>query len=76
MTSCDHGDVSQSGIGRRDFLRGAIAAGAGLAAHVAGSAHGAEANLERRNEKPGIVYRRLGRTNFAVSALGVGGVVL
>ncbi|HUU93784.1 MAG TPA: aldo/keto reductase [Phycisphaerae bacterium] len=76
MASPQHPDPKQSGIGRRDFLRGAVAAGAGLAAHVAGRAHGAESDLERRNEKPGIVYRRLGRTNFAVSALGVGGYIL
>ena len=76
MTSCDHGDPKQAGIGRRDFLRSAVAAGAGLATGLAGRAHGAEANLERRNEKPGSVYRRLGRTNLAVSTLGVGGHIL
>ncbi|MFO8013488.1 MAG: 4Fe-4S dicluster domain-containing protein [Phycisphaerae bacterium] len=68
-------DDSRGGLGRRDFLARAAGVGLGLAAGAAGAAAGS-APLEKRNEADGIVYRRLGRTNFAVSALAVGGVVL
>jgi predicted aldo/keto reductase-like oxidoreductase len=63
-------------IGRRDFLARAAGVGLGLAAGAAGASAAGSAPLEKRNEVDGIVYRRLGRTNFAVSALAVGGVVL
>jgi len=64
---------------RREFLKHAAAVGAGLAASVAqkaGAEAKPEAKLERLNEKPGIGYRRLGRTNLAVSALTFGCIKL
>jgi uncharacterized protein len=36
----------------------------------------AEPKLERRNEKPDIVYKRIGRTNLALSTIAFGGVEL
>jgi hypothetical protein len=72
--------VGGAGIGRRDFLKHAAMLGAGLAAGAAGRGAGAapaaESKLERRNEKPDIVYVRLGRTNLAVSALVFGCIKL
>jgi len=56
---------------RRQFLRTA-AAGVGAAALVpslARAAGGAEADLEHRLERPGMTYRRLGRTNLNVSRI-------
>ncbi|MEA3368135.1 MAG: aldo/keto reductase, partial [Planctomycetota bacterium] len=56
---------------RRQFLRTA-AAGVGAAALVpslAWAAGGAEAALEHRLERPGMTYRRLGRTNLNVSRI-------
>jgi len=72
---------------RRQFLKHTASLGAGVAAGLApGSASGAsvarrmEAKppakppLERRNEQPGLLYKRLGRTNMRLSALSFGGV--
>jgi predicted aldo/keto reductase-like oxidoreductase len=69
-------ETIRASMGRRSFLARAAAFGAGVAAGVAARADGAEVKLEHRNRLPGVVYRRLGRTNLAVSALGFGGVVL
>ena len=55
---------------RREFLRRAAAAGVGL---VALPAAGAEPKLDRRNERPGMKYARLGRTNMVVSRITHGG---
>ena len=58
---------------RREFLR---CAAAGIGAAVVGSGlsrtFAAEPNLQRRNERPGMVYVRLGRTNLAVSRIAHG----
>ena len=60
---------------RRKFLRcaaagiGAAVVGGGLSRTLA-----AEPNLERRNERPGMAYVRLGRTNLAVSRIAHGSV--
>ncbi len=58
---------------RRDFLR--LSGAAGLAAALAQKADGAadDAAGEWRNKRPGISYRRLGRTNFMVSEIISGG---
>jgi len=70
---------------RRRFLKGAAALGAGSVALPSArraravateSAAASKPKLERRNEQAGIVYRRLGRTNFRVSALSIGGLGL
>jgi predicted aldo/keto reductase-like oxidoreductase len=66
----------RDGIGRRDFLARAAGVGLGVAAGAAGASAAGPDPLEKRNAVDGIVYRRLGRTNFAASALAVGGVVL
>ena len=58
---------------RREFLRRAVA-GAGAAAlggGLSGAAAG-EPGAERRNERPGMTYARLGRTNLMVSRIGHG----
>ncbi|MBM4019260.1 MAG: hypothetical protein FJ288_13215 [Planctomycetes bacterium] len=74
--SSGHGNGPE--MGRREFLRSAAMLGAGLAAGAAGRAAqaAAEAKLEHLNEKPDIVYRRLGRTNLATSALVFGCIKL
>jgi len=69
-------DRDRNGLGRRDFLARAAGIGLGLAAGAARAPAANSGQLEKRNETAGIVYRRLGRTNFAVSALAIGGVVL
>jgi len=69
-------DRDRNGLGRRDFLARAAGIGLGLAAGAARAPAADSGQLEKRNETAGIVYRRLGRTNFAVSALAIGGVVL
>jgi len=55
---------------RREFLRFAAA---GIGAAVVGGGlsptFAAEPGLERRNERPGMVYVRFGRTNLAVSRI-------
>ena len=58
---------------RREFLRRAVA-GVGAAA-LGGGLSGAAAGqqgLERRNERPGMTYARLGRTNLMISRIGHG----
>ena len=72
----DSDDARREDMGRRDFLARAAGVGLGLAAGAARASAADTAQLEKRNETAGIVYRRLGRTNLAVSALAVGGVVL
>jgi len=69
-------DASRDGLGRRDFLARAAGVGLGLAAGAARLSAADAPPLEKRNATDGILYRRLGRTNFAVSALAIGGVVL
>jgi predicted aldo/keto reductase-like oxidoreductase len=69
-------DVSRNGLGRRGFLARAAGVGLGLAAGAARAAAADAPPVEKRNAADGILYRRLGRTNFAVSALAIGGVVL
>ncbi len=63
-----------SGMNRRDFLH--TAAGAAIGASALGANAAADKDeakkLIRRNEKPGMTYRRLGRTNFACSRLAAG----
>ena len=55
---------------RREFLRrGAAAAGAAAVAGRAPGGPAAEPKLERRNERPGMRYARLGRTNLMVSRI-------
>ena len=68
------------GLGRRDFLKRAAAMGAGLALGVTRRAKADEASAatssERRNERPDVTYRRLGRTDLMVSALTFGSIKL
>ncbi len=77
------------GMNRRAFLRGTASVGAGVAASLAAGAPAAGAaarhgndepatrpKTESRNVQPGVVYRRLGRTNLMLSALTYGGVRL
>ncbi len=55
---------------RREFLRrGAVAAGAAMAAGRLPSALAAEPKLDRRNERAPMTYARLGRTNLMVSRI-------
>jgi aryl-alcohol dehydrogenase-like predicted oxidoreductase len=65
------------GLGRREFLKGSLAAAAGVAASSHGSAAaappGAVPAPEWRNRQPGMKYRRLGRTGFMVSEIVFGG---
>jgi predicted aldo/keto reductase-like oxidoreductase len=70
---------------RREFLKRTASVGAGVAAGLAGARGaaadktppaGAKPPLERRNATKGIIYKRLGRTRFMVSALSFGGVQL
>jgi len=68
--------ASPSALDRRGFMVRAAGLGLGLAAGAAGTVRAAAPQLETRNQVEGNVYRRLGRTNFAVSALAIGGVVL
>jgi len=63
---------------RRDFLRGAAAAGClaagGGAIDGLAEAPAAKPKLDRRNERAGMKYARLGRTNFMVSRITHGGL--
>ena len=57
---------------RRDFLRhAALATGSIALPAIAGEAR--QEKLERRNERPGMKYARLGRTNLMVSRITHGG---
>ncbi len=56
-------------IGRREFLAGAASA----ATILSGAAAGAPPDAEWRNRQSGMTYRRLGRTGFMVSSIGMGG---
>ena len=58
---------------RREFLRhAAAAAGATVVGSRAPCALAAEPKLERRNERPGMTYARLGRTNLMASRIAHG----
>lgn len=59
------------GLPRRDFL--AISAATALSAVIPGSSKAAPADGEYRNRQPNMTYRRLGRTGFMVSSIGMGG---
>lgn len=65
-----------SDMNRRDFLQTAAGAAIGasaLGASAAGAAQKVDPKkLIHRNEKPGMTYRRLGRTNFLCSRLAAG----
>jgi len=73
---------------RRAFLKRSATVGAGIAGALAGETLAqaadkkdakkppAKAKPEQRNAKPGVVYKRLGRTNFMVSTVSFGGVGL
>jgi aryl-alcohol dehydrogenase-like predicted oxidoreductase len=55
---------------RRQFLRCAVAGvGAAMVGGGWSRALAGEPQLERRNERPGMAYARLGRTNLAVSRI-------
>ena len=55
---------------RRQFLRAAAGLGAAaLVPSLARPSAGAEADIEHRLERPGMAYRRLGRTNLNVSRI-------
>jgi len=56
---------------RRDFLVGSAAAA--VSAALPGGASAAPAGAEWRNKQSGMTYRRLGRTNYMVSTVGMGG---
>jgi len=58
---------------RREFLRRAALAGAGVVGLPGIAAEPGERRLERRNERPGMKYARLGRTNLMVSRIAHGG---
>jgi len=73
-------------LARREFLKATASLGAGVAAGIAaggdagasvtrpaGGKRDANPRPETRNVREGIVYNRLGRTNFMVSALSFGG---
>ncbi|MCP5115245.1 MAG: aldo/keto reductase [bacterium] len=60
-----------AGIDRREFLVG-TAATAVSAVYSRGAA-AAPADVEWRNRQSGMTYRRLGRTGFMVSSMGMGG---
>jgi len=55
-------------IGRRQFLTGAAAT-----ATLTAASSGAPPDAEWRNKQSGMTYRRLGRTGFMVSSMGMGG---
>jgi aryl-alcohol dehydrogenase-like predicted oxidoreductase len=56
---------------RRSFLVGSAAAAATVV--MPESAGSAPADVEWRNKQAGMTYRRLGRTGFMVSSVGMGG---
>jgi aryl-alcohol dehydrogenase-like predicted oxidoreductase len=58
---------------RREFLAAAAGATALAAAAPAVAAADAAPNEEWRNKQPGMRYRRLGRTGFMISGMGIGG---
>ncbi|MBM3726004.1 MAG: aldo/keto reductase [Acidobacteria bacterium] len=62
-----------SSLGRREFLT--LAGAAALEAAIARKADAAPASLkgEWRNRQPGMAYRKLGRTNFIISEMVMGG---
>ena len=68
-------------ITRREFLqKAAVATGLLLAGGwpklSAAKDETGKAALERRNEQEGMKYRRYGKTNLALSVLGIGGVAI
>jgi len=77
---------SDKQLPRRRFLKATASLGAGVAAgltptradaalaSLAAAGKAGEGKPEKRNAQEGILYKRLGRTNFMVSALSFGGV--
>ena len=57
---------------RREFLRRAAGIGCAAAGGRLGAALADKPKLERRNERPGMKYARLGRTNLRVSRIAHG----
>ena len=59
------------GLPRREFL--AISAATAIGAAIPGNSPAAPADGEYRNRQSNMTYRRLGRTGFMVSSIGMGG---
>jgi len=74
----------QGSYPRRTFLKRSATLSAGVAGTLAGAAmaktvadkRDAKPKTEHRNAQPGVLYKRLGRTNMMVSAVSFGGVGL
>jgi predicted aldo/keto reductase-like oxidoreductase len=58
---------------RREFLKGATAAGVGAAISTSAQASQASPATVKRPESPDMIYRELGTTKERVSAIGMGG---
>src|ERR1700722_2193481 len=58
---------------RREFLKGATAAGVGAAISTTAQASQTSSATVKRPESPDMIYRELGTTKERVSAIGMGG---